>query len=133
MLVEMELYRVIVSEINDQQIIYLREVGGGRSFPILIGIFEATIINRRVLEDPPPRPLTHQLLKNTIEELGGEVEDIVITTLEEHTYYAVIRIRRDGELVEIDSRPSDAIALSVQYSPALPIYVTAEVLDEAIH
>lgn len=132
MLVEMELYRVIVSEINDQQIIYLREVDGDRSFPILIGIFEATIINRRVLEDPPPRPLTHQLLKNAIEELGGEVEDIVITALQEHTYYAVIRIRKDGELIEVDSRPSDAIALSVQHTPTLPIYVAAEVLDEAI-
>lgn len=132
MLVEMKLYRVIVSEINDQQIIYLREAEGDRSFPILIGIFEATIINRRLLEDPPPRPLTHQLLKNTIEELGGEVQDVVITSLEEHTYYAVIRIRRDGELIEVDSRPSDAIALSVQYSPALPIYVSSEVLEEAI-
>ncbi len=132
MLVEMELYRVIVSEINDQQIIYLREVDGSRSFPILIGPFEATIINRRILEDPPPRPLTHQLLKTAIEELGGEVEDVVITALQDHTYYAVIRIRRNGELIEIDSRPSDAIALSVQYSRALPIYVAAEVLDEAI-
>lgn len=132
MLVEMELYRVIVSEINDQQIIYLREVDGDRSFPILIGIFEATIINRRVLEDPPPRPLTHQLLRNAVEELGGEIEDIVITALEEHTYYAVIRIRKDGELIEIDSRPSDAIALSVQFAPALPIYVATEVLEDAI-
>ncbi len=132
MLVEMELSRVIISEINDQQVIYLREVDGERSFPILIGIFEATIINRRLLEDPPPRPLTHQLLKSAIEELGGEVQDIVVNSLRDHTYYAVVRIRKDGELIEVDSRPSDAIALSVQFDPPKPIYVNQEVLDEAI-
>jgi bifunctional DNase/RNase len=128
----MELSRVIISEINDQQVIYLREVDGERSFPILIGIFEATIINRRLLEDPPPRPLTHQLLKSAIEELGGEVQDIVVNSLRDHTYYAVVRIRKDGELIEVDSRPSDAIALSVQFDPPKPIYVNQEVLDEAI-
>jgi bifunctional DNase/RNase len=128
----MELSRVIVSEINDQQVIYLREIEGERSFPILIGIFEATIINRRLLEDPPPRPLTHQLLKSTIEELGGEVQDVVVNGLRDHTYYAVIRVMHDGELIEIDSRPSDAIALSVQYDPPKPIYVDREVLDDAI-
>lgn len=132
MLVEMELSRVIISEINDQQVIYLREVEGDKTFPILIGIFEATIINRRLLEDPPPRPLTHQLLKAAIESLGGDVEDIVINGLRDHTYYAVVRIRRDGELIEIDSRPSDAIALSVHYDPPLPIYVEREVLEEAL-
>ncbi len=132
MLVEMELSRVIISEINDQQVIYLREIDGERSFPILIGIFEATIINRRLLEDPPPRPLTHQLLKSAIEELGGEVQDIVVNSLRDHTYYAVVRIRKDGELIEVDSRPSDAIALSVQFDPPKPIYVNQEVLDDAI-
>lgn len=132
MLVEMQLSRVIISEINDQQVIYLKEVDGDRHFPILIGIFEATTINRRLLEVEPPRPLTHQLLKSAIEELGGEAEDIVINGLHEHTYYAIIRVRRDGELIEIDSRPSDAIALSVQYEPALPIYVDREVLDQAV-
>ncbi len=131
-LVEMELSRVIISEINDQQVIYLREVEGDRSFPILIGIFVATIINRRLLEDPPPRPLTHQLLRSVVEELGGEVQDIVINGLRGHTYYAVVRIRKDGELVEVDSRPSDAIALSVQYDPPRPIYVDRSVLDDAI-
>lgn len=128
----MELSRVIISEINDQQVIYLREIDGERSFPILIGIFEATIINRRLLEDPPPRPLTHQLLKSAIEELGGEVQDIVVNSLRDHTYYAVVRIRKDGELIEVDSRPSDAIALSVQFDPPKPIYVNQEVLDDAI-
>lgn len=129
----MELARIIISEINDQQVVFLREVEGERqrSFPILIGIFEATSIDRRVQGHIPPRPLTHDLLKNVITELGGEVQDVVITNLVDHTYYAVIRIRHDGELIEVDSRPSDAIALAAHYDPHLPIYVDEDVLSEA--
>lgn len=132
MLVRMELARIIISEINDQQVVFLREVEGERqrSFPILIGIFEATSIDRRVQGHIPPRPLTHDLLKNVISELGGEVQDVVITNLIDHTYYAVIRIRHDGELIEIDSRPSDAIALAAHFDPHLPIYVDEDVLTE---
>ena len=130
MLVPMQLSRIIISEINDQQVIYLREVDGERMFPILIGIFEATSIDRRVKGQIPPRPLTHDLLKNAIEELGGEVEDVVINNLLDHTYFAVIRIRREGELIEVDARPSDAITLSVHFDPHLPIYVDDTVLDE---
>jgi bifunctional DNase/RNase len=126
----MELARIIISEINDQQIVYLREVDGSRSFTILIGIFEATSIDRRVKGEVPPRPLTRDLLKNLIEKLGGEVEDVVINALLEHTYYASIRIRRDGDLIEVDSRPSDAIALAVQFKPTLPIYVDDSVLEQ---
>jgi len=128
----MELSRIIISEINDQQVIYLREIDGDRMFPILIGIFEATSINRRFTDEPPPRPLTHDLLRQTIEQLGGEVQDVVINNLMEHTYFAVIRIQRDDEQIEIDSRPSDAIALSVHYDPPLPIYVEDSVLDQAV-
>ncbi|GAB4135610.1 MAG: bifunctional nuclease family protein [Planctomycetaceae bacterium] len=135
MLVHMELARIIISDINDHQVIYLREVDGERTFPIVIGLFEAHSIDRRVkvsVEHPPPhRPLTHDLIKNVIEQLGGETQDVVINDLRDHTYYAVIRILVDGELIEIDSRPSDAIALSVHYDPFLPIYVAEEVLDEA--
>lgn len=128
----MELSRVITSEINDQQVIYLREVKGDRTFPILIGFFEASSINRRLLEEPPPRPLTHELLRTTIEMLGGHVQDVVISSLKDHTYYAVIRIMQDGEMVEVDARPSDAIALSVHYSPVLPIYVSEDVIEVAL-
>lgn len=134
MLVQMELARIIISDINDHQVIYLREVDGERMFPILIGLFEAHSIDRRVKTSddnpPPPRPLTHDLIKNVIDEMGGEAQDVVINNLMDHTYYAVIRIRLDGELVEVDSRPSDAIALSVHYDPFLPIYVDESVLDE---
>ncbi|MEZ6067858.1 MAG: bifunctional nuclease family protein [Planctomycetaceae bacterium] len=133
MLVQMELVRIIISEINDQQVVFLREVEGDRAFPILIGIFEATSIDRRVQGHVPPRPLTHDLLKGAIEALGAEVQDVVITQLIDHTYYAVIRLRQDGGLVEVDCRPSDAIALAVHYEPHLPIYVAEEVLSQALN
>ena len=126
----MELSRVIVSEINDQQAIYLKEVDGLRTFPILIGEYEANIINRRLLEEPPFRPLTHDLLRLVISSLGGKPEDVVITEMKDHTYYAVLRIRQNDQVLEVDCRPSDAVALSIHYDPPLPIYVAEEVLSE---
>jgi len=126
----MELERIIISDIDDRQLIYLREIDGQRAFQILIGLAEASSIDRRVRGEIPLRPMTHDLLKNTLEELGGEAQDIIINNLIDHTYYAVIRIRKDDELIEVDSRPSDAIALSVHYDPFLPLYVHESVLDE---
>ncbi|MGH7202289.1 MAG: bifunctional nuclease family protein [Planctomycetaceae bacterium] len=131
MLVRMELARIIISDINEQQVIYLREVDGERMFPILIGIFEAHSIDRRVKGEIPPRPLTHDLLKNTISEMGGDAQEVVINNLLDHTYYALIRIRTpQGETIEVDARPSDAIALAMHYDPPLPILVEDEVIDE---
>ena len=126
--VQMELKRIIISEIHEQQVIMLKEVDGERSFSIMIGIFEATSIDRRVKSLPAPRPLTHDLLANTIELLGGELQDIFISELRDHTYYAKLRIRHSGELVEVDSRPSDAIAVAVTVD--VPIYVAEEIIDE---
>ena len=131
-LVPMELARIIISELNDQQVIYLREVEGERMFPILIGLFEATSIDRRIKKEYPQRPLTHDLLKATIEALGGELQSIIISDLREHTYFAKLRVVRNGDVIEIDSRPSDAIALAVHYEPHLPIYVDSEVLDQVL-
>jgi len=128
----MELSRIIISEINDQQVIYLKEVDGDRTFPILIGIFEATSIDRRVKQYQSPRPLTHDLLVGIVEGLGAELQDVVISDLKDHTYYAKLRIRQDGELVEIDARPSDAIAVAVTCDPQLPIYVSEEVLNDVL-
>lgn len=126
----MELSRVIVSELNDQQAMYLREVGGTRTFPILIGQFEAQAINRQLLEEEPFRPMTHTLLRNVITALGGTIEEVVITEMKEHTYFAVLKIRVGDTVHEIDCRPSDAIAMAVHYSPILPIYVAEQVLNE---
>ena len=132
MSVQMQLARIIISEISDNQVIYLQEIGGERQFPILIGIFEATSIDRRVKEDyNPPRPLTHDLIVSVAEELGAEFDSVVINELREHTYFAKLRLKKDGEIIEIDARPSDAIAVAVTFSPHLPIFVSEEVLDEA--
>jgi bifunctional DNase/RNase len=126
----MELKRIIINEVHDQQVIMLREVEGERSFPIVIGIFEATSIDRRVKGLPSPRPLTHDLVASVVEHLGGELQDIFISELRDHTYYAKLRIRLNGEpdLIEVDCRPSDAIALAV--TAKVPIYVAEDVLGE---
>lgn len=126
----MDLRRIIISEVDEHQVIVLREVGGDRSFPIVIGLFEAANIDRRVKGIPSPRPLTHDLLASLIEQMGGELQDIVINDLKNHTYYAQLRIRQDGELLEVDCRPSDAIAVAV--ATRVPIYVNEEVLGDAL-
>jgi hypothetical protein len=124
----MDLKRIIISDVHDQQVIMLREVDGERSFPIVIGFFEAASIDRRVKGTPTPRPLTHDLVANVVEMLGAELQDVLINELIEHTYYAKLRIRKDGELIEVDSRPSDAIAVAV--TAKVPIYVNEDVLSE---
>jgi bifunctional DNase/RNase len=128
--VQMELKRIIISEIHEQQVIALKEVEGERQFPIVIGIFEATSIDRRVKGIANPRPLTHDLVTGVVESLGGEIQDIFISELREHTYFAKLRVRKDGELIEIDCRPSDAIALAV--TAKVPIYVAEDVLGEVL-
>lgn len=130
--VQMQLSRIIISDINDSQVIYLKEIDGDRHFPILIGIFEATSIDRRVKEYESPRPLTHDLIVGVVEALGGDLDSVVISELREHTYYAQLRIKYEGEIIEIDARPSDAIAVAVTCDPPLPIYVSEEVLQDVI-
>jgi bifunctional DNase/RNase len=128
--IQMELRRIIISEVDEHQVIVLRETEGERSFPIVIGLFEATSIDRRVKGQPTPRPLTHDLIAATVEALGAEIQDIVISDLREHTYFAKMRLRHEGELIEIDCRPSDAIAVAV--TAKVPIYVNEDVLGEAL-
>jgi bifunctional DNase/RNase len=128
MSIQMELHKIIISEMQDQQIIMLKEVDGERTFPIVIGSGEAYAIDRRLKGIPTPRPLTHDLLASVIEQLGGSIEQIEINDLENHTFFAKIHIRRDGKTMEVDSRPSDAIALGIATS--VPIFVAEHVLDE---
>ncbi|MAE61418.1 MAG: hypothetical protein CMJ49_08695 [Planctomycetaceae bacterium] len=129
MLVEMELSRILITETQDQQLIELREVGGERRFPIVIGLYEAAAIERRLKGVPIRRPQTHELLAQTIDDLGGALEQIVINDLREGTFFAQLIVRQNGSVVAIDSRPSDAIALGV--AGQVPIYVADHVLDEA--
>ena len=127
MSVQMELSKIIISEMQDQQIIVLKEVDGDRKFPIVIGSGEAYAIDRRLKGILHPRPLTHDLLASVIEQMGGSIERIEINNLQDHTFFARIHIRQNGTTVKVDSRPSDAIALGVATS--VPIYVAEHVLD----
>ncbi|MEM8836438.1 MAG: bifunctional nuclease family protein [Planctomycetota bacterium] len=130
MIVRMELSRILIRELNDYQIIELREIGGERTFPIVIGLPEAQAIERRLRGVEIRRPQTHELLSNVIEAFGGELQSITINDLADHTFYATLDITRaDCELIHIDSRPSDAIALGIAHG--VPILVEEHVLDEA--
>jgi hypothetical protein len=126
--VEVELSRIIINEKTDQQVIVLKERQGQRSFPIVIGIVEIFAIDRRLKGIKPPRPMTHDLLESIIENTGVKIEKIVIDDLHNHTFYAKIHLRSNGQTIQIDSRPSDAIALSVASNA--PIYVAEHVFDK---
>lgn len=130
--VQMKLSRIIMNDINHQQVMYLREVDGQREFPIVIGNYEATCIDRRVKGFVPVRPLTHDLVRAGIEALGGVLQDVYIHRLEEHTYYSSLRLRHGNELIEIDARPSDAVTVAVTYSPQLPIVIEEDVLLQSL-
>lgn len=126
--VPMVLARILISEHSDPQMIFLREVDGDRGFPIIIGISEALAIDRRLKGLATPRPMTHDLLSDVIEQMGGRVERITISDLREHTFIATLHIAQDGRTLEIDSRPSDAIALGAALGT--PIFVAEDVLEE---
>ncbi|MBL7107626.1 MAG: bifunctional nuclease family protein [Phycisphaerae bacterium] len=123
-----ELSRIIINEASDQQVIVLKEVNGERSFPIVIGIVEIFAIDRRLKGIKPPRPMTHDLLDSVIKKLGAKIQKIVIDDLRQHTFFAKITLSVDGEQFEIDSRPSDAIALGVVSKT--PIYVAEHVFEK---
>ncbi len=126
--VRVELVRVIISETTDQQVIVLREKDGERSFPIIIGIFEAVSIDRKLKDIQVPRPLTHDLLASVIREMGGQLTRIVVNDLKDNTFFAQLHVERDGKDIEIDARPSDAIALAVRVG--CPVFAEEKVLDK---
>jgi len=130
MLVPMRLARIVIvdGEEDKASMIMLREVEGERAFPILIGLSEAYAIDRRTKGIEVPRPMTHELVMNVLERLDAEIDRVVINELRDQTFYAKLVVRREGELIEIDSRPSDAIALSA--GTETPIFVDESVLDE---
>lgn len=140
--VRMELSRILIRELVDYQIIELREVrddmpdpvnGKPRHFPIVIGLPEAQAIERRLKGIEIKRPQTHDLLADVITALGGRLESITITDLDDSTFFATLNIRmgegEEGELKRVDSRPSDAIAIGV--AEQVPLYVSEHVLDAA--
>ncbi|MDG2291685.1 MAG: bifunctional nuclease family protein [Phycisphaerales bacterium] len=130
MAVQMELARLLIREMTEMQIIELKERDGERSFPIVIGLPEAFAIERRLKGLEVPRPQTHDLLASVIGQLGGRLKCIHIHELYEGTFYAMLCIEQEGRTIDIDCRPSDAIALSV--AEGVPILVSEQVID-SIH
>jgi len=148
-MVRVELSRIIISELQEEQIIVLKEIDGERKFPIVIGTREAKEIDRRLKGQLSTRPMTHDLLATVIEKLGGTVERIDILDLQDHTFFASIVVRKNQtkapgktagklsakdaaasepfDLISVDSRPSDAIALGV--ATEVPIFVSELVLS----
>jgi len=129
--IPVELSRILITEHGDQQVIFLKEKDGDRSFPILIGIAEALAIDRRLKDRPTPRPMTHDLLAGVIEALGAEIQKIVITDIRDHTFIAMLHLACNGNVVQVDSRPSDAIALGVAFDT--PIFVAEHVIDAVLN
>lgn len=128
-MIELNLVGVRVELPTNQPIVLLKERDGDRYLPIWIGAMEATAIAFALQGIVTARPMTHDLMKNLLEELGVRVERIVITELREGTFYAVIHLSQNGASYEVSSRPSDAIALAVRVN--VPIFANEEVLAEA--
>jgi bifunctional DNase/RNase len=128
-MIEMSLAGVRIELPTNQPIVLLREADGERFLPIWIGQAEAAAIALAMQGVVTPRPMTHDLLKNILEEMAVQVQSIVITELREGTFYAIIHMQRNGASFEISSRPSDAIALAVRIQ--CKIFANEEVLNEA--
>lgn len=127
--VEVRVRGITVDPQGGSPIVLLEEVRGGRVMPIWVGVFEARAIAMEMEKVVPPRPMTHDLLKHILENLQAQVTDIVITTLKENTFYARIGLATGTRKVQVDARPSDAIALALRVNA--PIFVTQAVFDSA--
>ncbi len=128
-MLELSLVGVRVELPSNQPIVLLKEVNGDRYLPIWIGAVEATAIAFALQGIETPRPMTHDLLRDILSETDVSVDRILISDLVDSTFYATIRMGRDGEEIEVSSRPSDAIALAVRINA--PIFAEEQVLDQA--
>jgi bifunctional DNase/RNase len=129
MQIEMTIKGLMIDPITNMPIVILREGEGQRILPIWVGVFEANAIALQIENVQTPRPMTHDLLKNVIQDLSAQVERVVVTELKENTFYAVIHLRTDGHAVVVDARPSDAIALALR--SGAPIFVEEAVIASA--
>ena len=130
MLVPLELSRIVICEFNQHQVLYLKEKESLREFPVVIGLFEATTIERKLRKTVSERPLTHELFCQMVQGLGGRLLDVVIHKVEGQTFFAHLRVQMPDRIVLLDARPSDAIAIALCVEPRLPILVTPEVLNQ---
>jgi uncharacterized protein len=129
MLIEMTIKGLMVDPTTNMPIVILRDKDGERVLPIWVGIFEANAIAMQIENVETPRPMTHDLLRNVIADLKATVQRIVVSSLQENTFYALIYLVTGGETVAIDARPSDALALALR--TRAPIFVEESVIDHA--
>jgi bifunctional DNase/RNase len=129
MQIEMSIKGLMVDPITNTPIVILRDKDGQKVLPIWVGIFEANAIALQIENISTPRPMTHDLLRNVIQDVKASVEKIVVCDLQENTFYALIYLRLNGDTLAIDARPSDAIALALR--TRAPIFVEDHVIDHA--
>ena len=127
--VEMKIRGLVMDPVTNMPIVILKDVGGNSVLPIWVGIYEANAIALEIEKVTTPRPMTHDLLKNLLLGLETHVQKVVVSELRDDTFYALIWLERDGQMMSIDSRPSDALALALRVD--CPIFVEDEVLKSS--
>lgn len=127
--VEMQIRGLMIDPVTNMPIVVLKDVASDTVLPIWVGIFEANAIALELEKTATPRPMTHDLMRNLARGLNATVRKVVVSELKEDTFYAVIWMEHGGEIVALDSRPSDAIALALRWD--CPIYASKSVLDNA--
>lgn len=129
-MVELELNKIKIDETRNEQIIIFREKEGDRYLPVVIGIAEVNSIKLKLSGIQPPRPLTHDLIVQVMEQLGAKFERVYIDKLEQNTFFAKLQLKdKEGQDVHIDARPSDSVAIALR--AGAPIYAAEEVLEQA--
>lgn len=127
--IEMTIKGLMIDPITNMPIVILKDKEGNRVLPIWVGIFEANAIALQIENIATPRPMTHDLLRNILKDLETQVEKIVVSELRDNTFYAMIYLNQSGEVIAVDSRPSDAIALALRTQS--PIFVEESVVENA--
>jgi bifunctional DNase/RNase len=127
--VEVRIRGLMMDPATNMPIVVLKDVASDSVMPIWVGIFEANAIAIEIEKLSAPRPMTHDLTRNLVKHLNGELERIVITEIKDDTFYAVLWLRQDGEQIAVDARPSDAIALALRSD--CPIFVAEQVMASA--
>jgi bifunctional DNase/RNase len=127
--VEMKIRGLMMDPVTNMPIVVLKDVGGEAILPIWVGIYEANAIALEIEKVSTPRPMTHDLLKNVLTSLDAQVHKVVVSDLRDDTFFAVIWLEREGSVISVDSRPSDALALALRMD--CPIFVEEEVLKSS--
>lgn len=127
--VEMKIRGLMMDPVTNMPIVVLKDVNGTAILPIWVGIYEANAIALEIEKVATPRPMTHDLIRNILFGLEAGVKKVVVSDLKEDTFYAVIWVERDGEMISVDSRPSDALAIALRLD--CPIYVEETVLKSS--